>query len=216
LFVQNVWGYDAIKTGIAYMPMVVGMVVASGLAAQLVPRIGARPLLVAGTLITTGGMLWLSRLNDHSSYAGGLLGPMIVTAIGLGLVFVPISLVSLSKVANNDAGVASSLLNAGQQVGGSIGLAVLGTVAWSTFANNMRSQSAAAAAAAAKAGQHLSAAKEAALQATITDHAFAVAFSRGFLVAGGISLVALIITVLAIRVRREDLAGINPMAAPVD
>jgi EmrB/QacA subfamily drug resistance transporter len=216
LFVQNVWGYDAIKTGVAYLPMVAGIMLASGIASQLVPRIGARPLLISGALITTVGMLWLSRLTDHSTYVNGLLGPTLVTAFGLGLLFVPISLVSLSKVANNDAGVASSLLNAGQQVGGSIGLAVLGTVAWSKFANSIHSQTAAAAAAAAKTGQHLSAAKQAALQAKITDHAFAVAFSRGFLVAACISLVALVITLLAIRVRKEDLAGINPMAAPVD
>jgi EmrB/QacA subfamily drug resistance transporter len=215
-FVQDVWGYSPFKTGIAYLPMVIAIMVASGAASQLVPRIGARPLLVVGTLVTTGGMLWLSRLTDHSSYAGGLLGPMMVTALGLGMVFVPISLVSLTKVANNDTGAASSLLNAGQQIGGSIGLAVLGTVAWGTFANNLRSQTAAATAAAAKTGQHLSAAKQVALETQLTHHALAVAFSRGFLVSGGIALAALVITLLTIRVRREDLAGVNPMAAPTD
>jgi EmrB/QacA subfamily drug resistance transporter len=198
LWIQDVWGYSPIKTGIAFLPMVAAIMLASGIASQLVARIGARPLLVTGTLVTTGGMFWLSRLTDHSTYAGGLLGPMLVTALGLGLVFVPISLVSLAKVSNNDSGVASSLLNAGQQVGGSIGLAVLGTVAWSTFANNMRSQ----------------AAQGSATAAQMQHHALAVAFSHGFLVAAGISLVALVITLLAIRVTREDLAGVNPMAAP--
>ncbi|HEY1622577.1 MAG TPA: MFS transporter [Streptosporangiaceae bacterium] len=210
-FIQNVWGYDPIKTGVAYLPMVVGMIVASGIASQLVQRIGARPLMVAGAVLMTGGMFWLSRLNEHSSYVGGLLGPLIVAAIGLGLLFVPISLVSLTKVANNDSGVASSLLNAGQQVGGSIGLAVLGTVAWSTFANSMRSQ---AAAAASKAGAHLTQAQQAAAQAQMEHHALAVGFSHGFLVSAGISLAALVITLLAIRVTRADLAGVDPMAAP--
>ena len=210
-FIQNVWGYDPIKTGVAYLPMVVGMIVASGIASQLVQRIGARPLMVAGAVLMTGGMFWLSRLNENSSYVGGLLGPLIIAAIGLGLLFVPISLVSLTKVANNDSGVASSLLNAGQQVGGSIGLAVLGTVAWSTFANSMRSQ---AAAAASKAGAHLTQAQQAAAQAQMEHHALAVGFSHGFLVSAGISLAALIITLLAIRVTRADLAGVDPMAAP--
>jgi hypothetical protein len=71
------------------------------------------------------------------------MGPMMVAAFGMGLIFVPLSLVALAKVADNDAGVASSLLNTGQQVGGSIGLAV-GTVGWSAVADNIRSQAAAA------------------------------------------------------------------------
>src|SRR5258708_17146146 len=108
--------------------MVAAIMAMAGVSTQLVPRIGARPLLLAGSAITTGGMFWLSRITEHSTYAGGLLGPMMVTALGMGLLFVPISLVALSKVADSDAGVASSLLNTGQQVGGSIGLAVLGTV----------------------------------------------------------------------------------------
>jgi hypothetical protein len=141
---------------------------------------------------------------------------MILTAIGLGLIFVPLSLVALTRVANNDAGVASSLLNTGQQVGGALGLAVLGTVAWSAVANSLRSQAAAAAAAAKTATAHLSAAQQAALQKAATDHALATGFSKGYLVAAGIALLALIITVVTIRVRRQDLAGVNPMAAPAD
>jgi EmrB/QacA subfamily drug resistance transporter len=210
LFVQNVLGYSAVKTGVAYLPMVTTVMVGSAIASQLVPRIGARPLLLVGSTLSTGGMFWLSRLNEHSSYVGGLLGPMMVTALGMGLLFVPISLVSLAKVHNDDAGVASSLLNTGQQVGGSIGLAILGTVAWSAVASNMHSQAAAAKSAAG----HLSAAQVAALQRSMADHALAFGFARGFLVSAGIALLALVITVLAIRVRREDLAGVNPMAAP--
>ena len=215
LFVQNVWGYSALKTGIAYLPMIGTVMVGSAIASQLVNRIGARPLLLAGSAITTGGMFWLSRITEHSTYSGGLLGPMIVTAAGLGLLFVPISLVALAKVGDNDAGVASSLLNTGQQVGGSIGLAILGTVAWSAVANSIHGQ-VAAAGAAAKHAVHLSAAQQAAVQKAITDHAFSVGFSKGYLVSAGIALLALIITVVAIRVKREDLAGINPMAAPTD
>jgi EmrB/QacA subfamily drug resistance transporter len=217
IFVQEVWGYSPLRTGIAYLPMVVTIMAASGIASQLVARIGARPLMLAGSVIATGGLFWLSRLNEQSHYVSGLMGPMMVTALGMGLIFVPLSLVALAKVADSDAGVASSLLNTGQQVGGSIGLAILGTVAWSAVANSARSQAAAAAAAAAKhASVHLSAAKQAALAKAVTDHALSVGFAKGYEVSAGIALLGLIITVVAIRVKRSDLAGINPMAAPVD
>jgi EmrB/QacA subfamily drug resistance transporter len=216
LFVQQVWGYSALKSGVAYLPMVAMIMAGSALASQLVSRIGARPLMLAGSAIATGGMFWLSRIDEHSQYASGLLGPMLVTALGMGLLFVPISLVSLAKVADRDAGVASSLVNTGQQVGGSIGLAVLGTVAWSAVANSIRSQTVAAtkaAATAAQTGHPLSHAKAAALQTSIYHHALAVGFSRGYLVSAGIALLALVITVITIRIRRDDLAGVNPMSA---
>jgi len=216
IFVQTVWGYSPLKSGVSYLPMVAMIMVASGAGSQLVPRIGARPLLIAGSVIGAGGMFWLSRINEHSTYVSGLLGPMLVTAFGLGLLFVPISLISLSKVADSDTGAASSLLNAGQQIGGSIGLAVLGTVAWSAVANSVRTQQAAAAktvAAAAAAGHPLSHAKMAALQTSVYDHALSVGFSHGYLVSAGIAFLGLIITLLTIRVRREDLAGVNPMSA---
>jgi len=209
LFVQNVWGYSPLKSGIAYLPMVATIMLGSALASQLVGRIGARPLIIAGSALASGGMFWLSRLTEGSSYAGGLLGPMMVTALGMGLIFVPISLVALSKVANNDAGVASSLLNTGQQVGGALGLAVLGTVAWSAVASSLRSAAAAPAA-------HLSKAQEAAAQLATTNHALAYGFSKGFLVSAGIMLLGLIIGLVLVRVKREDLEGINPMAAPAD
>jgi MFS family permease len=190
--------------------------VASAAASQLVNRIGARPLMIIGSVLGTAGMIWLSRVTEHSTYAGGLLGPMMLTAAGMGLLFVPISLVSLTKVGNNDAGVASSLLNVGQQVGGALGLAILGTVAWSAVANSLHAQAAAAAAAAKHATVHLSAAQQAAVQKAATNHALAHGFSQGYVVSAGIMLLALIIAVVAIRVTREDLSGINPMAAPTD
>src|ERR1022692_2932877 len=129
IFVQDVWGYSPLKTGIAFLPITAMIILASGIASQAVPRIGARPLMIAGSAIMAGGMFWLSRITEHSSYAGGLLGPMLIAGAGLGLLFVPMALVSLTKVRNADTGVASSLVNVGQQVGGSIGLAILGTVA---------------------------------------------------------------------------------------
>ena len=208
LFMQTVLGYSAIQSGIAYLPFAVGIVIASALASQLVPRIGARPLILAGSAALAGGTFWFSRLTEHSGYSGQLLGPMLVTSFGLGLVFVPLSLVALHNVAEQDSGVASSLLNAGQQVGGAIGLALLGTVAWTTVADSVRTQVAQAAAAAAKAGRPLP--KPGTPPASIYDHALAVGFSRGFLVAAGITLLALLIAIATIRVRRQDLTGAVP------
>jgi EmrB/QacA subfamily drug resistance transporter len=216
LFVQNVWGYDALRTGVSYLPMVGMILVSAGVASQLVSRIGARPLMIGGSVIATGGMFWLSRITEHSHYVSGLLGPMMLTATGLGLIFVPLSLIALTKVATNDTGVASSLLNTGQQVGGALGLAVLGTVAGRAGEKSRHEGVAAAAAAAKTATVHLSAAQAAALQKAATNHALSTGFSKGYIVAAGIMLLALIITLITIRVTREDLAGINPNAAPVD
>jgi EmrB/QacA subfamily drug resistance transporter len=80
IFVQTVWGYSPVKTGLAYLPMVGTIMLMAGVSAQLVGRIGARPLLIAGSSLATGGMFWLSRITEHSTYVGGLLGPIIVTA----------------------------------------------------------------------------------------------------------------------------------------
>ncbi len=137
---------------------------------------------------------------------------MLVTAAGLGMLFMPATLVALTKVDDRDAGLASSLVNTGQQVGGSIGLALLGTVAWTVVANTARSSAKAAAAAASHAG-HATAGNAAQAKAAIYNHALAVGFSRGFVVSAGIMLLALIVTIVMIRVKREDLAGVQPMPA---
>ena len=218
LFVQTIWGYSALKTGIAYLPMVGMIMLMAGVSTQLVPRVGARPLLIASSAIAAGGMFWLSRITEHSTYAGGLLGPMLVTAAGLGLAFMPATLVALAKVDDKDAGLASSLPNVGQQVGGAIGLAILGTVAWTVVANTLRSSAAAAkaaAVAAAKAGHpvHLTAAQAKAAQTELYNHALATGFSRGFLVSAGIMLIALVVSIVVIRVSRQDLAGVEMMPA---
>jgi hypothetical protein len=193
IFVQTVWGYSALKTGIAYLPLVTGVMAMAGVSAALVPRIGARPLLLAGSAAAAGGMVWLSRISEHSTYGGGLLGPMLVTAAGLGMLFMPLTLVALSKVSDRDTGLASSLPNVGQQVGGSIGLALLGTVAWTVVANTARNS-----AADAKAGHPL-AGTAAQVKTAIYDHALSVGFGRGSEVSAGIMLIALIITIAAVR-----------------
>jgi len=216
VFVQTVWGFSPLRTGLSYLPMVATIMLASGVASQFVARIGARPLAITGSALAAGGMLWLSQVTEHSTYVGGLLGPMMIVGFGMGLIFVPMSLVALAGVPNSDAGVASSLLNTGQQVGGSIGLALLGTVAWSAVASSLRSASAAAAHAPAAATAHLTKAQEVAAQTAVGHHALAYGFSRGYLVSAAVALLALVIAVVMIRIKREELAGINPMAAPTD
>ena len=209
LFIQNVLGYSAIRTGIAYLPFAVGVVIASTLASPLVALIGPRPLIVAGAAMVAGGMFWFSRLTEHAGYASHLLGPQLVTSFGLGLVFVPLALVALHHVAEQDSGVASSLLNTAQQVGGAIGLALLGTIAWTAVADSVRTQVAHAGATAAKAGRPLPK-PGTPPPASIYDHALTVGFSRAFVVAAGIALLALLIAIVTIRVSREELGGAGP------
>ena len=143
LFAQEVWGYSPLRTGVAFLPFAAALLAGSAAAAQLVPRIGARPLLITGAAASAGGLYWLSRMTEHGTYAGELLGPALTIGVGLGLLFVPLSLVALARVGEADTGVASSLLNAGRQVGAAIGLAVLGTVAWTVVANGARAHAAA-------------------------------------------------------------------------
>jgi EmrB/QacA subfamily drug resistance transporter len=210
VFIQEVWGYSALRTGAAYLPYVPVILVMTVVAQRAVSRIGPRPLLIAGSALSAGGMFWLSRITEHSSYVGGMLGPTLVLGAGLGLLFVPTSLVILNKVTTGDAGAASSLNNVGQQVGGSIGLAVVGTVAWSAVASSLRS----AAAAAAKPGGHPPGFQAALLQTRIYHHALATGFSRGYLVSAGILALILIIALFMMRVSREDLSGADPTSTP--
>jgi EmrB/QacA subfamily drug resistance transporter len=200
VFVQTVWGYSALKTGVAYLPLMAMIMVASGVAAQLVSRVGARPLLLAGAPTAAGGLFWLSRISEDGSYVSDVLGPMLVLAIGLGLLFMPLTLVAMSRVRDEESGVAASLRNTGQQVGGAVGLAVLGTVAWTVVANTVRDQTAQAAAQAGQSGQP----SRSALTA-IYHHALATGFSRAFVVAAATMMLALIIAIVAIRIRRADL-----------
>jgi EmrB/QacA subfamily drug resistance transporter len=197
LFMQVVWGYSALRAGLAYLPMTAVIGVTSGIAAQLTPRVGALPIVAAGTAVFGGGLYWLSRLSEHGSYLHTVLGPTLVVGAGLGLLFVPLTVVAMAKVAESESGVAASLRNTGQQTGGSIGLAVLGTVAFTAAASSAH--------ASARAG-----AGHAALTAAY-HHALATGFARGFEVAAGIMLVALIIALATIRIRRADLAGVNPI-----
>jgi EmrB/QacA subfamily drug resistance transporter len=129
LYVQDVMKYSPLRAGLAFLPVSAGIMVGAGISQQLVRRFGVRTVAVTGLALATVGMLVLTRLPVHGTYAADLLTGLLPLSIGMGLVFVPITLLATSGVSGADAGLASGLFNTAQQVGGSLGLAVLATLA---------------------------------------------------------------------------------------
>jgi EmrB/QacA subfamily drug resistance transporter len=129
LYMQQVLGYDALKAGLSYLPLAGGIVVSAGLASGLVTRFGFKPVLVAGLILTAIGLGWFAQISVGGSYLSDILGPSLVTAFGLGFAFVPMTVAAVSGVRQDEAGLASGLINTSQQVGGALGLAILATIA---------------------------------------------------------------------------------------
>jgi predicted MFS family arabinose efflux permease len=129
LYVQEVLGYNPLKAGLAFLPVTVGIMIGAGLAQQLIRRVGVRNVSIAGISLASIGMLVLTQLPVHGSYAGNLLVGLLPMSLGMGLTFVPITLLATSGVPSDDSGLASGLFNTAQQVGGSLGLAILSTLA---------------------------------------------------------------------------------------
>ena len=140
LFVQDVLGYSPLQAGFAFLPVTGAIIVASQFAARSLPRIGPRRLMTAGALLGTVGLAWLSQISVTSGYVTGILGPMLVFGLGMGLLFVPLTIVAVSGVEPHEAGAASSLLNVMQQVGGSLGLSILVTVFGTASRNEAATQ----------------------------------------------------------------------------
>ena len=128
-YMQGTLHYSAVKSGLAFLPFSVAIVVAAGIASTLLPKIGPRPLMVSGTALAAVGMAWLTQIKVDSAYAGHVLPAQIVISLGLGLAFVALSSTALIGVDDRDAGVASALVNTTQQIGGSLGTALLNTLA---------------------------------------------------------------------------------------
>jgi predicted MFS family arabinose efflux permease len=141
LYLQQVLGYNALKTGIAYLPLSLSLILASGLASKLVDRFTPKPILTTGLLVATGGFALLARVTGHGDYASHVLPAMLVLGVGFGLVFVPITIAATTGVAEGDSGLASGLVNTTQQVGGSLGLAILSSVSTSRISNALGSGS---------------------------------------------------------------------------
>ncbi len=131
LYVQNVLGYSPIKAGAAFVPFTVGIVIGAGLSQTLVRRIGLRSVGIVGMVLGTIGMLLFLRLGVDGTYVADLLPGIALVSIGMGLTFVPVTLIATSGISSGDAGLASGLLNTSQQVGGALGLAILSTLAGS-------------------------------------------------------------------------------------
>ncbi|MFF5523110.1 MFS transporter [Streptomyces coeruleorubidus] len=131
LYMQLILGYSAVKTGFAYLPFSIGMAAAAGISSKLVTHFAPRLIAGPGLMVAAGGMFWFATLETYSSYAAHLMPAMFVTALGLGMAFVPMTVTSVSGVDHLDTGVASALLNTAQQIGGALGLAVLSTIATS-------------------------------------------------------------------------------------
>jgi len=196
-FLQEVLGFSPLRAGIAFLPMTIALFAVSRLAPRLVPRFGPKPLMVAGLLPVVAAMAWLSQISPATSYASGILGPMLLLGTGMGVAFVPLTMASLHGVAAPDAGAAASMVNVMQQVGGALGLAILVTV----FGHATR---AAAAAVAAHQAMAVSAAPPV---HQIVTHGMASSFT----VAAVFDAVALLLVVLVLRMRQVP----QPAAAAV-
>ena len=131
LYMQQVLGYSAMKTGLAYLAVAGTAIVWSAVAAQLVTRIGVKPVLVAGMALLTGGLVYFTQVSVSGSYLSDLLPGFLLIGIGIGFSFVPISIAALAGVQAAEAGLASGLINTSQQIGGALGIAALSTIATS-------------------------------------------------------------------------------------
>jgi EmrB/QacA subfamily drug resistance transporter len=129
LYMQQVLGYSAIKSGLSYLPLAGGIIVSAGIASTLVTRFGFKPILTTGLVLTAIGLVWFSQVDAGGSYLGDILFPSLIAAVGLGFAFVPMTIAAVSGVDAHETGLASGLINTSQQVGGALGLAILASIA---------------------------------------------------------------------------------------
>jgi len=177
-FLQNVQGWSAVKTGVGFLPMTLGIIVAATLTSRFIGRVGIRLPLIVGPGVAVGGMLWLTRLTPTSHYVE-VLGPLVLIALGMGFAFVPLTLTAVSRVEAQEAGLASALLNTMQQVGGALGLAVLATIAIDARNSKLASLHS----------------TNTVAQNIATTHGYTTAF----LVSAGIAAIALLIAIVVVR-----------------
>jgi EmrB/QacA subfamily drug resistance transporter len=188
LYVQEILGYSPLKAGLAFLPITAGIVIGAGVAQPLTRRVGVRNLAVAGVMIAAAGLAVLTQLPVHGSYLGNLLSGLFPMSIGMGLTFVPITLLATGGVREEDAGLASGLFNTAQQVGGSLGLAILSTLAAGRTAALLGSS-------------HASLTSAAGLVARVSGYQVAFAAAAGMLAVGGL--------VLALGLRRRHVEALD-------
>jgi predicted MFS family arabinose efflux permease len=193
LYLQQVLGYTPIEAGLAFLPMTGAIIVASTFAARLAVRLGPGPILAVGMTLLGTGMLLFTGISPNGSYVSDVLFAGVVTTTGLGLSFVPVTIAAVAGVARSEAGLASGLVNTSRQVGGSLGLAALATIA------TQRTSDLAGA-------------------GPVDASALTAGFQRAFVVGAGFAYVgALIALVALVRVRHPQQAQQQqPAAAPAD
>ncbi|GAA0473664.1 MFS transporter [Streptomyces sp. NPDC046215] len=204
LFVQNVLDFSPLRAGLAFLPVSAVIAVGAGLASQLLPKYGPKPFMVVGALLAAAGLSWLTLTDIHSTYLGSILGPMLLFSLGMGMQFVSLTLMAVSGVAAGESGAASGLLNATQQVGGSLGLSILVTVFGTASRNEakdrmpqfLRDATPQDRAAFERTGQ---------LPRPWGDQVLTSGVSAAFVVAAAFTAVAAVIALFAIQVRPADL-----------
>ncbi|MFF8814192.1 MFS transporter [Streptomyces pactum] len=208
LFVQNVLDYSPIQAGLAFLPVSALIVVGAGLASQLLPRFGPKPFMVGGALATAAGLGWLTLIDAGSTYLGSILGPMLLFALGMGLQFVSLTLMAVSGVGPREAGAASGLLNAMQQVGGALGLAILVTVS-STAGRNKAEDLLPRFLAEATPAEKAAFRRTGELPGHWADQVLTSGVNLAFITAAIFTAVAAVIAVVAIQVRPSDLENLK-------
>ena len=129
LYIQKVLGYGPLEAGLAFLPFTFGIIVSAGIASRYAPRVGVRPIAIAGMSVTILGLLYLTRISVNGNYASDVLPALLLTALGLGCVFVPLTLIATTGLDDDDQGLASGIFNTSQQIGGALGLAILASFA---------------------------------------------------------------------------------------
>ena len=129
LYLQVILGYTPLHSGFAFLPFSVGIIIFAGVASQLLPKIGPKPLMVPGLIFAGIGLLMLTRITPETGYVTHVLPSLLIMSSGMALVFIPLTSTSLHGVSGRDTGVASAMVNTSQQIGGSLGVALLNTIA---------------------------------------------------------------------------------------
>jgi MFS family permease len=129
LYIQRVLGYGPLKAGLAFLPFTAGIMISAGLASAYGPRVGVRLTSAVGMVIGTAGLLLLTQIPVNGSYLANVLPSLLLVSLGLGAVFVSLTLVATTGLEDEDQGLASGLFNTSQQIGGALGLAILSTIA---------------------------------------------------------------------------------------
>ena len=204
LFTQNVLDFSPLKTGLAFLPVSAVIAIGAGLASRFLPRYGPKPFMVVGGILAAAGLAWLTLTDVHSTYAGSVLGPILVFSLGMGMEFVSLTLMALSNVSTHETGAASGLLNATQQVGGSLGLSILVTM-FGTASGNEADKQVPRFLEQATPAERLRFERTGDLPPPWADEVLTSGVSAAFIMAAIFAILAALIAVVVIQVRPADL-----------